>query len=331
MKRRGIDEVTAVEAADWLDRASLLKDSDSRPGLPLRKRLRRGEIEGGEQSPPVRHGRWHIRRIGNERHRSGSRIEEGRSTVYVFGELEPRELAFFNADEIRLDPRHRLGATMEVIGHGLGFWSPDRSTAHSFKTRDEGESLFWLVAAAYALLGGTVFRARATGWVEARDVVWQATMMGFTSPRFGHAELWAIDDPRNTVIREAVSLAVAVRRRPLYRLALRDYHAAQSEPGDDAFVFAYRAVETIRQAIKSTGSESSQWLAFHEKLRTTEADYRRLGTVSAHVRHGNVSSSELIRARRKRARSELLRLASEAILRELESSLGRPIRRLTSI
>jgi hypothetical protein len=314
MKRRGLDEVSAVEAAQWLDKAGLLSDSETRPGLPLRQRLRRGEIGGVEQRPSVAYGRWYVRRFDKTRHRPGSRIEEGRSTVYVYGELEPRELALFNADEIRVDPRQRLGATVEVIGHGIGFWSPDHSTARAFQT--------------CAVLGGAPFRARANGWVEARDVVGEATMMGFTSPRFAHAELWALDDPRNSAIREAVRNAVGVRARPLHRLALRDFHAAMLEPSDDAFVHAYRAVEAIRQAIRPTGSEKAQWAAMHAKLGTAEVDYQELAKTSAVVRHAKRGSPAIRGARRPRRRKWLLDLSREAVLLELESRLRRRFYRL---
>lgn len=58
--RRRLEEVTAVEAAAWLDGAGLLPDSPSRPGLPLRNLLRAGRIRSGEQRPPQKHGNWFI-------------------------------------------------------------------------------------------------------------------------------------------------------------------------------------------------------------------------------------------------------------------------------
>jgi hypothetical protein len=63
LRRRRLPEVTAVEAARWLDGAGVLKDSASRPGLPLRTLLRAGRIDGGTQRPPTSHGRWHIERV----------------------------------------------------------------------------------------------------------------------------------------------------------------------------------------------------------------------------------------------------------------------------
>ena len=57
-------EVNAVEAARWLDEQGLLADRKERPGLPLRRLLRRGLIEGAEQRPRRPYGRWRIQRIG---------------------------------------------------------------------------------------------------------------------------------------------------------------------------------------------------------------------------------------------------------------------------
>jgi hypothetical protein len=63
LTRRGLNEVPAVAAARWLATDGLLADSDSRPGLPLRKLLRGGEVEGTEQRPARPYGRWFITRI----------------------------------------------------------------------------------------------------------------------------------------------------------------------------------------------------------------------------------------------------------------------------
>ena len=57
-------EVNAVEAARWLDEQGVLADRKERPGLPLRRLLRGGLIEGAEQRPRRPYGRWRIQRIG---------------------------------------------------------------------------------------------------------------------------------------------------------------------------------------------------------------------------------------------------------------------------
>jgi hypothetical protein len=63
LRRRRLDEVPAVTAAEWLAHEGLLVDSAQRPGLPLRKRLREGQIEGAVQRPAAPHGRWFIVRL----------------------------------------------------------------------------------------------------------------------------------------------------------------------------------------------------------------------------------------------------------------------------
>ena len=60
LRRRNRGEVTAVEAARWLDEAGLLRDSQHRRGLPLRNLLRAGLIEGQRQEP---NSRWFIDRV----------------------------------------------------------------------------------------------------------------------------------------------------------------------------------------------------------------------------------------------------------------------------
>lgn len=55
-----VDKVSAVEAARILDRANILHDNSSRPGLPLRNLLRDGKIPHAYQLPNGRNGRWFI-------------------------------------------------------------------------------------------------------------------------------------------------------------------------------------------------------------------------------------------------------------------------------
>lgn len=57
LKRRNLDQVTAVAAAQWLDDAGLLQDSQRRPGLPLRELLRADQIDGQRQES---NRRWFI-------------------------------------------------------------------------------------------------------------------------------------------------------------------------------------------------------------------------------------------------------------------------------
>ena len=49
LARRGMEQVTAVQAATWLDRAGIRPDSRTKPGRNLRRLLRSKQIEGQEQ------------------------------------------------------------------------------------------------------------------------------------------------------------------------------------------------------------------------------------------------------------------------------------------
>lgn len=59
LRRRNLFEVSAVEAAAWLEAAGLLKDSLDRPGRPLRELLRAGLIDRARQE---HNRRWFIER-----------------------------------------------------------------------------------------------------------------------------------------------------------------------------------------------------------------------------------------------------------------------------
>jgi hypothetical protein len=74
----------------------------------------------------------------------------------------------------------------------------------------------------------------------------------------------------------AIRVVKAARNVPGYRLALRDVLAALRDRGDDAFVFAHRAVSDVARAVSSSGR--IDWPALHRHLSTTEEAFReRLG------------------------------------------------------
>jgi len=92
LSRRGISRATAVEAARWLDKAGLLRDSMQRRGRNIRHLLREGSIPGAVQEPPVRYGRWFIERtdaVGGPSRSEGCRpvlpdyLDKGLKVVFV--------------------------------------------------------------------------------------------------------------------------------------------------------------------------------------------------------------------------------------------------------
>ena len=60
LREHGLSSTTPVEISGELENADILKDSQSRPGLPLRNLIRSGSIEGAWQDGSRR---WHIERV----------------------------------------------------------------------------------------------------------------------------------------------------------------------------------------------------------------------------------------------------------------------------
>jgi len=72
LQARKIKRVEAVPAAEWLDRAGVLPDSEQKPGKPLRILLRKGLIAGGKQEGS---NRWWIYHAGEaENPRPATRV-----------------------------------------------------------------------------------------------------------------------------------------------------------------------------------------------------------------------------------------------------------------
>lgn len=79
LRRRKLERVPAVEAARWLDEKGSLQDSQNRPGLPLRKLLRKGLILGAWQES----GRWWFIGKVEKGSAAGSSIPRSRSNQGV--------------------------------------------------------------------------------------------------------------------------------------------------------------------------------------------------------------------------------------------------------
>jgi hypothetical protein len=132
-----------------------------------------------------------------------------------------------------------------------------------------------LTVAAYALVSGTALDWSLGGWVEATSAQFDSSVVGFTvDPR----ERLPTENERSDDIRKAATLAVAAEATPSWRLAIRDIYAALQERGDDAFVFAYRAIEDVARAVSGSAGDlrGSDWA-----LLTLERLRRPLGAASS--------------------------------------------------
>lgn len=243
---------------------------------------------------------------------------EESSGFWFYGRLGPTFLVPpFNVSDVEVGD----GARLEIGWEGIGLWA---SPGHrSFKQPGEATSLFRTVVGAWAAMSGTALTVAVEGWVEAHHAEFLDATMGWFSNRPGAAAQALPDTEISRNMRSACELAVRVRSSAAYRLALRDIHSALSDTEDDAFVFAYRALEDIARAV--TGSvgqlRDSDWAALHERLGQEAAEARAeiepLRLARNAVVHGTKDNEALFVAHQRRA--ELLLDARRRVLRALAS------------
>jgi hypothetical protein len=132
---------------------------------------------------------------------------------------------------------------------------------------------------------------------------------------------WDAEPPESQegyVLRKSAELTGAVLDLPAYRLAIKDVSKAIRERSDDAFVYAYRAVEDVARAV--SGGVEPPWPALHDHLGTDEeafkARVRGLRRARDEVAHGNDRAPDLVSAREKRNEltNEARRIVQEAMV-----------------
>jgi hypothetical protein len=156
LTRIGVDEVSAVEAAVWLHESGLLRDSDSRPGLPLRNLLRKGVISAAEQRPPRPNGRWFIVRAGRSR---TARSDAVRDT----GPLTARQTDAISRPE-------RSGEPVVFTAEGLrafGFVGFERFKGLDLNRVPTGAGVYVVLRESDAR--PTFLESNPAGWFKGRD------------------------------------------------------------------------------------------------------------------------------------------------------------------
>lgn len=227
---------------------------------------------------------------------------------WFYGRLRPTAATRFNVQEVPVAP----GVRLEVFHDAIAMWS--KSGPNAIHGPQEPNELFALVLGAYALITGVALDWSLDGWVEATGARFDGTMMGVVVDPRGHDPMLSPRSRRSVDMRRAARLAISVRSVPSYRLALRDIYAAFHDRGDDAFVFAYRAIEDVARAVSGRRGDlrPSDWRALHDHLGTDEeaftARIRGLQDARNAAAHGDEQDAELLAARADRdARIEIAR------------------------
>lgn len=241
--------------------------------------------------------------LGDERLRHTETVEN--LVAWAWGWLAPQSLARFNVAEIPVgdDCCASFLDHMFVLRFGPGL-RPGTSTPP--------ESVIEAITGAYALLEGVAFDWTLLGGMDLEAGRWENIGYYRLLDRHERA-LTPPDAPETVAMIRAVGLAETARKLPGYRLALRDVLAALLDRGDDAFIFAYRAISDVARAVSKTGRVD--WPALHRHLSTTEEAFReRVGSLQDArdaAAHGDETDVALILARRNR--HGLIKLARQII------------------
>ncbi len=228
---------------------------------------------------------------------------EGRRTYFFFADVEPKELMTFGVEAgIQLDD----DSTLDVLGHALAYWSiaeeQDVLTLRAFV-----QDVFDVTLAIYALIrldrgdrrDALRLRAELHSWLEVRGVEARANVVGTIHERCEAGAVTELDGPRAGDFTTAATAAWRFVREPTLRLAFKDLGFSLRDRGDDAFLYAYRAVENARRfhADKVSATETKPvWPPLHSALD------ERGATPTAHGRR-DVDSPRRYEERRSRRRS----------------------------
>jgi hypothetical protein len=204
-------------------------------------------------------------------------------------------------------------ARLEVLRDGLVVWS--RAGARRIRSRGQAERFIRVLLGAYAFYTGVVLDFAATGWVEATKAEFEGTWVGFVLGG-GKARPPTRKAGRHTTdLRRAAVLAGAVELTAWRRTLtdLRDAHRAAAavrgenpndDAGDDAFVYAHRAIESARSAAATDAGavDLRDWAYLHALLNTNEgqlkARIKRLEDARDAVVHASDPRAILRAARR---------------------------------
>jgi hypothetical protein len=165
-------------------------------------------------------------------------------------------------------------------------------------------------------------RAEPHAWLEVRNVEARANVVGTIHERFEAGAVTELDGPRARDFTTAANAAWRFVREPRLRLAFKDFGFSLRDRGDDAFLYAYRAVENARRfhADKVSAMETKPvWPPLHAALGTSERQLQPLTNAATSIRHGDTKSAALAAARVNRDATLVL---AEDVLRRLAQHEG---------
>jgi hypothetical protein len=239
------------------------------------------------------------------------------STYFIIGTLSPEaDCLAFNPGEL---PLGKSGWVLDICYTLVTLWNP-RSRQPFASIKSSAREQLGLLVDLYSFHSNRLLAVKLLNWVEARDVSAKQNMIG----AFLGTEAIKVSSNRkneqNRRWRKVAKVFPYVVNQPHLRLAVKDYVAALRDEGDDAMLFAYRAVEDVCRSLRPIAGQftSADWQHMHTTIGTRKDVLDPLIKVAKQVRHGNVTNKAVSAARRRR--TKLLAVSRETILRRFEYS-----------
>ncbi|MBI2327392.1 hypothetical protein HYU92_03640 [Candidatus Curtissbacteria bacterium] len=239
-------------------------------------------------------------------------IKSGKGSSYFFvGKLSDNSVNY-QVQEAKLTNNF----TLEVFLDGIAVWGYTKKGFDDLK--DEIKEILNLLIAAVSFQTKKPLSYFLNNWVEAKEVKATKNIIGWMMPLFKQINPKTRKSPINTPWKKAVWFYNNLSKgNNNHSLALKDFHSAISDASDDAFLFAYRAVEDICRAINGCDEiEDKHWQKMHHDLGTTKKMLDPLTRVATKVRHGNKNHKSVIQARSNRY--NLLQISHNVITQELK-------------
>lgn len=259
-----------------------------------------------------------LKGVARDESASTLNMPESSSTYYFIAQLSPEdECRTFYPGELQIGD----GWVLDICFDLMSIWNPSVQTKFG-RVRPSITEAFNLLTDLYTFDSNKLLTYRLRNWVEAKEVCSPKNMIGVFKTNLTWKKHPSGRHPNNRRWRRVAKAFPAFRGNPQLRLAVKDYVSAIRDSGDDAFFFAYRAVESIcRNASGSKGEKisDSDWKLMHQKLGTTKSSIDPLTKVAKEIRHGNINSQTLVNARSDKER--LLGIARDVLTAEFKRSV----------
>jgi len=246
----------------------------------------------------------------------------GNKTYYFTATLNPPDYCHkFNPGELYLGGGYRL----DIFFNGIAIWNPSIEAEYEIVSPFVYEAFHTLVAAflfrehivynkIYNKLSFTVNRCIEAMNIKAEhNLIWTLDYAGkmYTPNK---------DALPNVTWRKVAKFFPMINLSFHHKIMLKDYYNCINDPGDNAFFFAYRIIEDIRESVNSEKGINKEgfWPEMQKALNTTQAFMKPLTDVATRVRHGNLKSSIVVEARKKDRREELLNIAFHLMKKEFK-------------